>query len=248
MTAPLFRVISPAGNLVADRYGFGLNYLGKATLVATAQPTNDGQRGDAGYSTYSFTAPSALIVPFFSIPAGRTVFLKSMLYSAGAWIIQVYCGATPNDSLGMQTQYGDVEVFVFGRLTTASGVGLKMRDDAGVLTHVFTDTDGRPLYPVGRLTVADADLSMRSIPVLTKPAVCGFPGAEKFTSESVGGGFYRNRIWEYGWVAGTNAIGMNGVVDIVERDDTPLTAIPPGLQVFVANSTETFIIEANGLT
>lgn len=248
MTAPRFRVLGNGGALVADRNAFGLNFLGRATLVSTTQASGvpevpDGRR--AGYSTFSF-AHAGPILPAAELRTGKTVAVLGCTQSGSTWTITVHCGGAASDwddsTAQFHTQYG-LEVYVFGILTSASGVGLRLRNDSGVLTHVFTDTDGRPLYPRGLVTEDGSAIdttTVRTIPSLAKPAAIGFPGHVQRSATAVGLA-YRNRERRLGWRwDGSTGLALSAQTRWLHDEDGAITT------TWVRPS-NTFIIDAQGL-
>lgn len=203
MASPIFRVNNPGGALVVNRDGLGLNFLGRATYVSTTQAT--GSAGtlagrENGYSTFTFTS-SALIVPVVELKSGCVVRMLTCLRSGSTWTIKVYCGNSTLDSFGFATQEA-CEVYIFGRFTSAGGIGMKLRDNSGVLTHVFTDSDGPPLWVRSRVTEAGGSIdtsTVRGIPSLAKPAAVGWPAHDEYQSQKISASSYRNHEWLYGW-------------------------------------------------
>lgn len=249
MTSPALRIVNAAGTLILDRNARSLNFLGK---VAAGSGTTTAATGNistttgrlAGYTDYSFTsAVGTPVLAFVAVPAGRIVRCASQIVTGSTMDVRVYCGDDPNDVNGFQQQY-QTDVYVFGLLSSATGVGLKLRDDAGNLTHVFTDTDGVPLYPRGRVTESGASIdviSTRTIPSLTKPAVCGFPNPTRITDQSLGGGQYRHTNWSYGWKwAGSTGLVLAEYRELVWTDDGPAPITSPA-------ASESILIEAAAL-
>lgn len=247
MTAPFFRVIGPTGTLVCDKNTVSVNYLGKATYQSTTQATGSVLLGGKGYgfATYKLTTSITPVLPFITLPLDRSVRLMDMTYSAGVWTFNVYCGTSSVDADGFQIVDNAVDVYVFGRLTSAGSVGLKMRDDAGVLTHVFTDTDGPPLAAMGQVSLTAVDTSAHAIPVLTKPAIIGMPQSERVDGPSIAGGKFDDQTWMYAWERRTgdvNNIYQKLVYNNRVRDDASIGTATRNY------ASESLLIEANGLT
>ena len=203
MPTPTFRILNPAGNLVADRNAYSINFLGRATLTATVQPA--GSAGslagrENGFSTYTFNSADP-IFPVLELKSSHVVRLLNCTRSGATWTIKVYCGTATLDSFGFATQAA-CEVYIFGRFASSGGLGLKLRNDAGTLTHVYTDTDGPPLWARSRVSEDGAAIdisSARSIAALSKPAAAGFAHHDKYTSQRISSSSYRNHEWLYGW-------------------------------------------------
>lgn len=245
MTAPTFRVIHPtAGTLLVDRNGVGLNFLGRATLTGTGaasgDPTTPGGR-TAGVSGYSFTSAHQPYVAFVQLLSGYVTAITSAATGTGTMSIGVYCSASDDaDGFGIQTA---PIVYVFGRLASASGIGLKLRNDSLVLTHAFTDTDGVPLYLRGRVTESGASIdtvSVRSIPSLGVQAAAGFPSHLVGTT-AVFGAYHLNTDWSYGWRwNGATGLSLVPYRKFKRRNDGPIAYNDPF-------PSETLLLEAAAL-
>ena len=241
MAAPLLRIIGlpslvPSGGLVIDSNGNSLNYIGKAAVQTVTQPTvgaNTGTTGDVSYLVNR--GAETFCVPFITVPAGRVVYpisvAAAVVSSVNKWRIVIHCGGTPSSS-GFLTQYSDAEVFCFARLTTASGIGLKLKDAAGVLTHVYTDTDGRPLVVRSTINQSGADFTDQPVASdILKPAFYGFPVSQRTAFTSLGGGLYRNTAYEFGWERGSvaNTVRQADALKAATVDDGPVSVATTGL-------------------
>lgn len=243
-----FRVLSPNGTgLVCDRNAYSLNYLGKATLQSVNQADGNQLTGAGrklGFCVYTFATPINPVMAFVSMPFDRTVYLEAAGFSGGVHTFGLYCQGAPVADGTFSTNYGDAEVFVFGRLTTASGVGLKMRNDAGQLTHVFTDTDGPPLRLTGSVFDGTTDIvTPKAIPAMSKPAIMGWSSSTRIQIVSAGSGFFHNYVRRFGWTrrAGQpNTVYLNDITVRRFLDDG-------GNNVTFPYDCTAFLLDAGGL-
>ena len=220
-----FRVLSPGGGIVCDRNAYSLNYLGKATLTGVNQATGNQTTGagrQLGFVTYQFATPINPVMAFVSLPFDRTVYIEASSYAGGVHTFGLYCQGSPVADGTFSTNYGDAEVFVFGRLSASTGVGLKLRNDAGQLTHVFTDIDGAPLRLTGSVFDNSADISTpKAIPAMAKPAIMGW--SSSWRNQIVrAGAFTDNYVRRYGWTrrgGEPNTVYLNDVLIWRFRDD-----------------------------
>lgn len=223
----IFRVLSPnGGGVVCDRNAYSLNYLGKATLTGVNQASgnqNSGGGRQLGFVTYQFATPINPVMAFVSLPFDRTVYIEASSYANGVHTFGLYCQGSPVADGTFSTNYGDAEVFVFGRLTSAVGVGLKIRNDAGQLTHVFTDIDGPPLRITGSVFDNSADINTpKAIPTMVKPAIMGWSTSERFQITAASSGMKNNYVRRFGWVRRSgepNTVYLNDIVTWRFLDD-----------------------------
>lgn len=155
--------------------------------------------------------------------------------------VGVYCSASDDaDGFGVQTA---PIVYIFGRLGSASGVGLKMFDDAGVLTHAYTDTDGVPLYLRGRVSESGSAIdtySVRVVPSLGVQAAAGFPAHLESTTQTFGA-YYINTELRLGWRwNGSTGLSLVRYRRFKRRDDGPVVYSDPF-------ASETLVLEAASL-
>lgn len=248
MSSPILRVTNPAGGLVlSSRSSFGLNYIGQATpfslTQASGNATNDGGRS-AGSSVYRIASVNRP-VPFFRLLTGHTIRVNSVTNIGGnTWEINVYCGNSASvDSDGFETQ-AYTTVYCFAVPTSHSGVGLRIRDDAGNLRWSVTDTSGRLLYLKGSFSLAgtagelDTD---SSIPSLAVPALLGTPSSRRQNSLPAGS-LFDNRQLRFGFrqMNGTT-VRQASYFQRKWRDDGDVTNISS------AQPLDVMVIDANGL-
>lgn len=205
MSSPILRVLNPSGGLVLSaRASFGLNYIGQATPVSLSQAsgtaTSSGgrQAGGSIYHVVSVNRP----VPFFRLIPGHIIRVNAVNNIGGnTWAINVFCGNTAStDSDGFEAQTYTT-IYCFAVPASDSGVGLKIRDDAGNLRWAVTDTSGRLLQLKGSfsLTGVTGELNADStIPSLAVPALLGSPSSRRQNSLPAGS-LFDNRLLRFGF-------------------------------------------------
>jgi hypothetical protein len=206
MAAPRFRVFNPAGALVVDRNAPGVYFLGRATHISTVQPSGDVNTlngRNAGESLFEFT--SALpVIPAIELKDGCVVRMSSkygMSRSGNTLQIRLYCGTSTLDANGFATQVTP-EVYMFGRVGSVGGLGLRLRDDAGNVTHAYTDSGPPPLWCRSRVSESGASLdlgSARSIASFGKPAALSWPRHSRVKHNWTSTTTRRSEEWDYGW-------------------------------------------------
>lgn len=258
MTSPRFRILNPSGFLIADRSAPCLHYKGKATLVQTVQPSGSvgsltGRR--AGYSQFQFTS-STPVFPVFQLPSGCVVAYDTggPPRSGDTWNIYVYCGNSTVDSYGFATQVAP-EVYMFGPLAGAvSGVGLRLRDDSGNLTHAYTDTGPLPAWFKSRVSESGASLdlsTMRSIASFSKPAAVGFPLHTKTYENWTSSTDMRTTEWKYGWKWDASSPSQLALVEYTYWQNRDSAAGPPAgtdSTTYGLKPSDTLIMDASLLT
>lgn len=248
MSSPILRINNPAGGLVlSSRSSFGLNYIGQAAPFSLTQPTGNatnslGRR--AGNSTYRITSVNRP-VPFFRLMTGYIIRINSVTNIGGnTWEINVFCGnASSTDSDGFETQ-AYTTIYCFAVPTVHTGVGLRIRDDAGNLRWSVTDTSGRLLYLKGSFSLAGSAGELNadsSIPSLVAPALLGSPSSRRQNSLPAGS-LFDNRQLSFGFqqMSGT-VVRQEDYFTRKWRDEGDVT------NVSSAQPLDVMVIDANGL-
>lgn len=255
MATPRFRVLNGAsGTIIADSKAPGINYLGKANLISTTQASGSatslvGKRN--GFSTYEFDWPT-MVAAAVELRSGCTVWVQSGSggRSGNTWRFFVHCGSDTLDADGFAQQVAP-EVYCFGRLTSASGIGLRMRDDQGNLTHAYTDSGQSPMWFRNRLSEPGSgavDTSTpRAISVMGKPAATGWPRHQRIRRNWSGTTTMFQEEWVYGWrwdAAAPGQVLLQPARSFRNRDNEAGPPRGSDSDVVTTRSSETLLLNA----
>lgn len=257
MASPRFRVLNGnGGTIIADHKARGINYLGRATLISTTPASGSVgslQGKGNGFSYYEFTWPS-MVCAAVQLRSGCTVWMQvgGTPRSGNTWRWWVHCG---NDSLDVNDFAAQEapELYVFGRMDSASGTGLRIRDDQGNLTHAYTDGPNPPLWCRTRLSETGGSVdtaTARNIGLMSKPAALGWPRHRRIARTWTSAAAVRQEEWQYGWRWNATAPGQVLLLPAkAYQNRDPEAGPPPGndSDIVTASSSETFLINAANL-
>ena len=234
------RAYNDAGQLTLASDGFIFGYIGKATLSFVQQADTTGVDDFWGFSRYTITWAGRIIVALpLSLNKPRNLISASK--SGSTWTIDVFSGTGALDAQGFGVQES-CEVFVFGQPLSASGFGMAIYNEDGVLTGDFSR---KPLFFDRILTFATDQIS-QSLTGITKPAFIGVETTWQRTTEPLSGGGatpWLNRNLFGTWMTESgNLISRFSALQNRFRDDGtwPTFLLRPAVDVV--------LIEANGLT
>lgn len=233
--------------LVVASDGFGLNYLGRASLVGY-EPAADlnGLSPPGGtkpqWMRYRIATASPVVVPFLPL-SGLCCGVAQVVRSGNQWDFVVFNQDSSNNPVPLA-------VYCFGRPTTHSPYGLRIRQADGV-TLAYEFGQSRPLMFAG---VVDLNPGVNSATIsgVQAPAIMGF---------ALG---FVDPLWVLvnaargQWRADARVVGwsLNGTVlsraerqtrsngDIVEFG----VGESPGSEDYRGRAASAFIIDANGLS
>lgn len=179
-----FQVENPSGGLVLSADGFGMNYIGKASFVQYEDaPDLNGLYGLDGtytqFARYRIYSPSPLVFPFLELSSANVCGVCRTQ--------QVYVQANPSNSYwdfvvfnqNSSNVFQPLNIYCFGRPTTASSWGMNLFNSNGVLAW---DVGNQRLLMFKGLVDFGWNQTSATIPSLVKPAILGF--ASGFTDPS----------------------------------------------------------------
>lgn len=244
MTTYGMKIKNPSGGLVVASDGFGLNYLGRAWLVAyeTALDMNNPATGTKPqWMRYRITTPSPVVVPFLALSA-LCCGVAKVVRSGSTWDFIVFNQDSSNNPI-------PISVFCFGRPTTHSPFGLRIRQNDGV-TLAYEFGLNRPLMFAGVVDMG-AGVNSATIPGVSSPAVMGF--ALGFVDPlwilvNAARGQWRSDARVVGWTLSGSVISRT---ERQARSDGEIVEFgvgeSPGSEDYRGRATTAFIIDANGL-
>ncbi|WAC72067.1 hypothetical protein OU995_21220 [Roseateles sp. SL47] len=241
-----FRVKNDAGGWVVASDGFGLNYLGKASLVGYEMATDpNGLYGGATrpqWMRYRITTPSPVVMPFLPLST-FCCGIASVTQAGSQWDFVIYNQDASNNPVAL-------DVHCFGRPTTHSPWGMRIRQADGV-TLAYEFGMNRPLMFAGVVDLA-AGVSSVAIPSgIVKPAILGFGLGfvdPAWSLVNASRGQWRANAYVQGW-------SLSGTVlrraERAARTDGDLYEFGPGenpgSEDFRGLAVTAFLIDANGL-
>lgn len=248
MSAFGLRIRNPGMGLVVASDGFGLNYLGRATLVGYEPATDMNGLSPPGgtkpqWMRYRITTASPVVVPFLPL-SGLCCGVAQVIRSGTQWDFIVFNQDASNNPVPLN-------VYCFGRPTTHSPYGLRIRQSDGV-TLAYEFGLNRPLMFAG---VVDLAFGVNSAAIpggIAAPAVMGF---------ALG---FVDPLWvlvnasRNQWRADARVVGWSLSGTVISRAERQAringdtvefgAGESPGSEDFRGRATSAFIIDANGLT
>lgn len=254
MANTIFRVKNPAGTLVLDRNSPGVYYRGRAAFISTTAPSGSvgslsGRR--RGYSLFQFESATPVFAAV-ELKSGCVVrpVIEGQHRVGTTWSFWIFCGTSTLDVNGFADQ-AVPEVYVFGYLESPpGGIGLRLRNDSGVVTHAYTDLAPRPAWFKGRVSDAGAGLDLstaRAIPVMAKPAAVGWPRYQRTQKDWISTTTMRQQEWEYGWAWNSATPGQILMSEVKTYQDRDPEAGPPrgaDSDVITSRTSDTLILDA----
>lgn len=232
-----------SGGLTLSSDGRVYSYLGRATLSSVTQPPNDININEAynGYSTYSFTHSSDIIVALPLTSYGAVALIGTQQVGS-TWIIEVFRSTGSTNTMGFDVQESTSPI-VFGAPVSVSGFGGAIYNAAGQLTGDLTK---RPLTFDRYVTFAANTSTATITGGITSPAIIGTDVqiAATNTPYEPATMTYQNRTYFGGWRLVSSGTVLQRVV--WQHEFLRLTEQQSAYQT--VPSTAALVIEASGLT